>query len=61
MPQLIFLALLVAGGYFVVKAVRREMARVDRELRETRDEKTAKPTATLEKDPETGRYRPKQE
>ncbi len=60
MPQLIFIALLIAGGYFVVKAVRREMTRVDRELKEARNEKAGK-TATLEKDPETGRYRPKED
>ena len=61
MPQLIFLALLIAGGYFVFKAVKREMARVDREVKDARKDTTAKPAATLEKDPETGRYRPKED
>ena len=61
MPQLIFFALLAVGGYYVVKAVKREMARVDREVKKTRNETTAKPETTLEQDPETGRYRPKED
>ncbi|HMB46754.1 MAG TPA: hypothetical protein VKN63_00610 [Afifellaceae bacterium] len=61
MPQLIFLALLAVGGYYAVKVVRREMARVDREVKKARDDETAKPETTLEQDPETGRYRPKQD
>jgi hypothetical protein len=61
MPQLIFFALLAVGGYYVVKAIKREMARVDREVEEARGDKSAKPSATLEQDPETGRYRPKQD
>jgi len=61
MPQLIFLALLAVGGYYAVKTIKREMARVDREVKQARDETTAKPETTLEQDPETGRYRPKQD
>ncbi len=61
MPQLIFLGLLVAGGYFAWKAIKREMARVDQELNEAKKTPSDKQGATLELDPETGRYRPKQD
>ena len=52
MPQLIFIGLVAIGGYFLWKTVRREMARVDRELKETRAEKSDKTATTLEQDPE---------
>jgi hypothetical protein len=61
MPQLIFLALVAVGGYYAVKAIKREMARVDREVKQARDETKTKPETTLEQDPETGRYRPKED
>ena len=61
MPQLIFIALLAVGGYFAWKAIKREMARVDRELKETKKTPPSQPGTTLEQDPETGRYRPKQD
>ncbi len=61
MPQLIFVALLAVGGYFAWKAIKREMARVDRELKEARKTPPKEPATTLEQDPETGRYRPKQD
>ena len=61
MPQLLLLALVALGGYFVWKAVKREIGRVDRELNETRAEKAKQQAKTLEQDPETGRYRPKQD
>ena len=53
MPQLIVLAMLVAGGFFAWKAVKREMARVGREL----DKNRGRPTETLTQDPKTGRYK----
>ncbi len=54
MPQLIIVAAIVAGGWFVWKVVKREMARVGREL----DRARGQPTETLTQDPKTGRYRP---
>ena len=59
MPQLILLGLVAVGGIFIWRVVKREMARVDRELQETRAEKAEQSTTNLEQDPETGRYRPK--
>ena len=59
MPQLILLGLVAIGGYFIWKAVKREMARVDRELKETRSKEARKTATPLEQDPETGKYRPK--
>jgi hypothetical protein len=54
MPQLIIVAALVAGGWIAWKAVKREMARVGRDL----DRARGRPTETLTQDPKTGRYRP---
>ena len=61
MPQLILLGLVAIGGYFIWKAIKREMARVDRDLREARSEKARQPVTRLEQDPETGRYKPKED
>jgi hypothetical protein len=61
MPQLIFLGLIAVGGYFAWKAVKREMARVDKKVRKAKMDKAGKPTETLEYDEETGTYRPKDE
>ena len=61
MPQLIFLGLLAVGGYFAWKAVKREMARVDKKIRKAKMDRAGKPTETLEYDEETGTYRPKDE
>ena len=61
MPQLILLGLVAVGGYFIWRVVKREMARVDRELQEARTDKASQSTTKLEQDPETGRYRPKQD
>ncbi len=55
MPQLIIAAAIVAGGWYAWKVLKREMARVDRELGKTR----GRPTETLTQDPKTGRYRPR--
>lgn len=59
MPQLILIGLVAIGGYFIWKAIKREMARVDRDLKEAKSEQVRKTATTLEQDPETGRYRPK--
>jgi hypothetical protein len=59
MPQLIFLGLIAVGGYFAWKAVKREMARVDKKVRKAKMDKAGKPTETLEYDEKTGKYRPK--
>jgi hypothetical protein len=55
MPQLIIAAAIVAGGWYAWKVLKREMARVDREL----DKARGRPTDTLTQDPKTGRYRVK--
>jgi len=57
MPLLFILAVLVLG-WFGWKALRREMARVDRQLKDAR---RIPPAETLERDPASGRYRPKDE
>ena len=59
MPQLILLGLVAVGGFFIWRVVKREMARVDRELQQARAEKAEQSTTNLEQDPGTGRYRPK--
>ncbi|SEP67665.1 hypothetical protein SAMN05216548_101236 [Faunimonas pinastri] len=55
MPQFILLGVIVAGGAYAWKALKREMTRVDREMTSVRE----RPTDTLELDPATGRYTPK--
>jgi len=57
MPQLVIAAALVIGGWYAWKAVKREMARVGRDLDKTR----GRPTQTLEEDPKTGRYKVKRD
>jgi len=54
MPQLLIFGAVVVGGWYAWKALKREMARVDREVEAVRKQ----PTQTLERDPDTGRYRP---
>ncbi len=55
MPQLMIIGGLLVGGWLAWKAVKREMARVGRELNRAR----GRPTETLTQDPKTGKYRPK--
>lgn len=55
MPQLIIIGAVVLGGWYAWKALKREMARVDREVESAR----GRPSQTLEQDPKTGKYRPK--
>ncbi len=54
--QLLLLGAAVAGGWYAWKAIKREMARIDREVEAVRK----LPSETLEQDPQTGRYRPKE-
>ena len=53
--QLILIGAALAGGWYAWKALKREMARIDREVEAVRK----LPAETLERDPATGRYRPK--
>jgi hypothetical protein len=53
MPQLLIVGAVIVGGWYAWKALKREMARVDREL----DAVRTKPSETLERDPRTGRYK----
>ena len=55
MPQLIIVAALAVGAWMAWKALKREMARVGREVEQTR----GRPTETLTQDPKTGRYKVK--
>jgi hypothetical protein len=55
MPQLLIIAAVIVGGYFLWKVLKREMARVDREVESVRK----RPKETLQRDEETGRYRVK--
>lgn len=56
MPQLIIIGAVVVGGWLAWKGLRRQMARVGRELDAVRKQ----PTETLTQDPQTGRYKVKQ-
>lgn len=55
MPQLLILGLLACGGWYAWKVLKREMRRVSREV----DAARKPPSQTLERDPDTGRYRPR--
>lgn len=55
MMQLVVIGIVLVGGWYAWKALKREMARVDAEVEAARN----RPAETLERDPETGRYRPK--
>ena len=57
MPQLLIIAAVAVAAWYAWKFIKREMARVDRELEAARK----LPTETLKEDPETGRYRPDDE
>jgi 3-mercaptopyruvate sulfurtransferase SseA len=56
MPQFLIIGAVLVGGWAAWKALKREMARVDREVEAVRKP----PTETLTRDPETGRYRVKE-
>jgi hypothetical protein len=55
MPQFLIVGAVIVGGWYAWKALKREMARVDREVEAVRK----RPSETLKQDPETGRYRVK--
>ncbi|MEW5421805.1 hypothetical protein [Amorphus sp. 3PC139-8] len=57
MPQLVFLALAAGAAYVGSKWVKREMARIDKRMRPTRDVGDER-GKRLERDPATGVYRP---
>ncbi len=59
MPHLLGLVLLAAGGYAILRAVRREMKRVENRLSRTARD-SGDPVVSLERDPETGKYRPRE-
>jgi hypothetical protein len=56
MVQLLVIGAVLIGGWYVWKALKREMARVDTEVEAVRK----RPSETLERDPQSGRYRPKE-
>jgi len=58
MPQLIVAGLVVAGGWLAMKLLKTQGERIGEALREA--EKANPPKDTLERDPATGRYRPKE-
>ena len=55
MVQLLVIGAVLVGGWYAWKALKREMARVDAEVEAVRK----RPSETLRRDPESGRYRPK--
>lgn len=55
MPQFLIIGAALVGGWAAWKVLKREMARVDREVEAVRK----RPTETLQQDPETGRYTPR--
>lgn len=57
MPQLVFLALAASAAYLGSRWVKREMARIDRRTK-SGSAGASERGARLEKDPETGVYRP---
>jgi hypothetical protein len=56
MMQLLVVGAVLIGGWYLWKALKREMARVDAEVEAVRK----RPDETLERDPTTGRYKPKE-
>ncbi len=59
MPQLLLMAAVAVGGFYAYKLVKREINRVGAELAKTRQTSVQKPRETLEQDPQTGRYKPR--
>ena len=55
MVQVLIVGAAVLGGWYAWKAIKREMARIDREVEAVRKA----PEETLERDPQTGRYKVK--
>ncbi len=60
MSQILIIILVILAVFFVPKLIRRQMRQVDDTLNKVREDEVKKtPADTLEKDPETGVYRPK--
>ena len=57
MPQLLIIGTALVGGWYAWKVLKREMARVDREVEAVR----SRPSETLKRDETTGRYTLKEE
>ena len=57
MPQLLIIGAALVGGWYAWKVLKREMARVDREVEAVR----SRPSETLKRDETTGRYTLKEE
>jgi len=55
MMQLLIVGIVLVGGWYAWRLLKREMTRVETEVEAARKP----PAETLERDPETGRYRPK--
>ena len=53
MPPLVLIGAAVFGGWCAWKALKSEMERIDRKVEAVR----SPPSETLERDPETGRYK----
>jgi len=60
MGQLLLIGLVALGGWYGYRFLRREMRRVGNELDKARQARDDRPTETLELDPKSGRYRPRQ-
>ncbi|WP_417671879.1 hypothetical protein [Roseibium sp.] len=60
MTELLGVAALAVGGYWIVKRMKRKMAEVEKHLSEMAAKATGepKPSGTLVQDPVTGKYRP---
>ena len=59
MTELIGFAALAAGGYWIMKRVKRKMVEAERHLSQTAAKSASKQTGErLVLDPDTGRYRP---
>ncbi len=52
MPHLLIVGAALVGGWYAWKALKREIARIDREVEAVR----TRPSETLERDEATGRY-----
>lgn len=61
MPQLIFLVVLIGGGYLLYKRFVSDAARLAQKSRNAQRERENGAIGTLVKDPETGEYRVRRE
>jgi membrane protein implicated in regulation of membrane protease activity len=61
MPQLIFLAILVGGGWYLYKRFVTEAQKITARAREREREQKTGAMGTLVQDPVTGEYRVKQD